>query len=41
VTTSAVLLTMLLQPQKPAGGRLLAVPLLVLLAGLVLGASLG
>lgn len=41
VTTVAVLLTMLLQPHKPADGRLVIRPLLVLLAGLILGASLG
>lgn len=40
-TAVAVLLTMLLQPPEPAGWRLLARPLVVLLAGLALGAAAG
>lgn len=38
VTAIAVLLTMLLQPQEPAGWRLLARPACILLVGLLVGA---
>ena len=38
-TACAVLLTLLLQPREPPGGRLLLRPALVLLAGLLLGAN--
>ncbi len=39
-TATAVLLTMLLQPSRPTDGRLLVQPLLVLLLGLAIGASI-